>query len=89
MNNLLIPVLSILYGLVVASILTFIFSIDAAKGWNKHLVFQDIFFFFVVVMASAMAFRDYSHNSDPVEVAMILVVFYFVICRVPKWGVLK
>lgn len=89
MNNLILPVLIILFCLVVASICTYIFSIGALKGFDKRFVFQDIFFFSIVVTASSMAFRDYSDNPDLVDLAMILVVFYLVICRIPKWGVLK
>lgn len=89
MNNLIFPVLIILFCLVVASICTYFFSIGALKGLDKQIVFQDIFFFSIVVTASSMAFRDYSDNPDLVDLSMILVVFYLVICRIPKWGVLK
>jgi len=89
MSHLLTALIIVLAALVVASIMTLIMSIEARKGWNKHLVFQDCFFLFIVLIASAMSYRDYFHNPDLVDVAFILAMSYLVFCRVPKWGVLK
>lgn len=89
MNHLLIALFIVLAALMCASISTFIMSIGATKGWNKHMVFQDCFFLAIALWASEMSYKDYSHNPDPVDIMWILAVFYLIIFRVPKWGVIK
>ncbi|CEI51529.1 hypothetical protein [Acinetobacter bereziniae] len=88
MHQFIIPAFTILLALVTAAILTFVFSIGAPKGCNRQLVFQDNFFLFIALTASAMAYKGYSHNPDPIDVIWILGVFYLVVYRMPKWKVI-
>lgn len=84
----LIPIFIILLALVTEVFLTSVFSFGAPKGWNRQLVFQDNFFLFIAIAASEMAYKNYSHNPDPIDVMWILGVIYLVVYRMLKWKIL-
>lgn len=80
-------ILIILYAVVSASLMTFALSFCSLKKIRKSLVFQDCFFLIIVSAASMLAFKDYVHNPDLVDLLIIFGLFYVAFFRMPKWGI--
>lgn len=89
MNNLPTAILLVLILSIAAGVITVIHSLDAPRGWRPVLVFQDYLFFLSAYFACVLVYTNDAINSDPIDLMVMAGVFYLILCRLPKWGVLK
>ena len=89
MNNLPTAILLVLILSIAAGVITVIHFLDAPRGWRPVLVFQDYLFFLSAYFACVLVYTNDAINSDPIDLMVMAGFFYLILCRLPKWGVLK
>lgn len=89
MNHFYLGLTTVLIASAFAGVMTWMHSIGTSKGYKKQMVFLDHLFFICICFACTLVYKDADFNADALDILAIGMVFYIVIWRVPKWGVIK